>query len=37
MPNASTFDEVKGTDKRENKQILFDFFGSVVLFSNCSP
>ncbi len=28
LPNASTFDEVKGTDKREKKQILFDFFGS---------
>ena len=31
MPNASTFDGVKGTDKREKKQILFDFFQAGVL------
>ena len=30
MPNASTFDEVKGTDKRENKQIYLDFSNKFV-------
>ena len=35
MPNASTFDKVKGTDKREKKQILFGFFKNNRTFASC--